>query len=95
MKSQTDILKTIEMDSERIEVLKKIREERKKLIEEPDKIQKRKVEIKEYEDGSYALIGYAWDLPLLKEEVPEAVESWINGDLERGSRLNERNKTWR
>ena len=65
--------------------LKKIRDERSKLekIEEL-KPQKRKVELVEHEDGTYSLIGFAWNIPLEKDEVLDAIDSWIDKSLEEG-----------
>ena len=65
--------------------LKKIRDERSKLekIEEL-KPQKRKVELVEHEDGTYSLIGFAWNIPLEKDEVFDAIDSWMDGTLEKG-----------
>ncbi|GEM_PF-6085531 len=65
--------------------LKKIRDERSKLekIEEL-KPQKRKVELVEHEDGTYSLIGFAWNLSLEKDEVLDAIDSWIDKSLEEG-----------
>ena len=65
--------------------LKKIRDERSKLekIEEL-KPQKRKVELVEHDDGTYSLIGFAWNLSLEKDEVLDAIDSWIDKSLEEG-----------
>lgn len=64
--------------------LKKIRQQRKELEAGTKKEQKRRVEIIEYEDGTYSLKGYAYDLPLQKDEVVFAFESWFNKSLEEG-----------
>lgn len=63
--------------------LKKIRKQRKegKGIE---KLQSRKVEIIEYEDGTFSLIGYAYDLPLQRDEVEHAFSAWLDKSLEKG-----------
>ena len=47
------------------------------------KIQKREVTIKEYENGTYELIGSAWNLDNLNsEEIDDAYLHWKNGNLE-------------
>ena len=47
------------------------------------KIQKREVIIKEYENGTYELIGSAWNLENLNsEEIDDAYLHWKNGNLE-------------
>lgn len=67
--------------------LNKIREERKKLWKENKwKPSKRRVEIVEYEDGTYSLNGYAYYLPLKKSEVKEAFGAWFDGILENGGK---------
>ncbi len=66
------------------EELKKIREERKKHQKDNNHIQRRRVEIIEYDDGNYSLIGFAWNLQLKKDEIKDAVESWLDGSLENG-----------
>jgi len=73
------------MDKKKKE-LKKIRKERKNLFvgNTKNKLQKRRIEIVEYEDGTYSLIGYAWNLPLKSEEVIDAFQSWLDGSLENG-----------
>jgi len=65
--------------------LKKLRRERENLWDTPSKPHKRLIEIKELEDGSYSMIGFAWDLELKKKEVKEAVDYWLNGKLEKQS----------
>ncbi len=46
-------------------------------------IQRREITIKEYEDGTYELIGSAWNLNNLNsEEVNEAFAHWIHNNLE-------------
>jgi len=70
--------------------LEEIRNERKKLESIVyNKPQKRKVEVIEYEDGSYRIIGFAWDIPLKKTEVIEAFESWMKGYLEQEVQLDD------
>ncbi len=63
--------------------LQKIKEERKNLWDVPSKPQKRMIEIKEFEDGSYSMKGFAWDLSLTKKEIKEAFEFWLKGELEK------------
>jgi len=69
--------------------LKKIREQRKKFEEEIKKPQNRSIEIIEYEDGTYSLKGYAYNLPLQKDEVEDAIKAWMDNLLENGVTLNE------
>lgn len=64
--------------------LEKLKKQREKLKEDKNKPQKRSIEIIEYEDGSYSIIGYCWDLPLQSDEIKDAFESWIDGSLENG-----------
>ena len=64
--------------------LKKIRGQRKKLGKEIKKPQKRSVEIIEYEDGTFSLIGYAYNLPLQRDEVEYAFKAWLDNSLEKG-----------
>ena len=64
--------------------LKKIREQRKKVVKEIKKPQKRSVEIIEHEDGTFSLIGYAYNLPLQKDEVEPAFKAWLDNSLEKG-----------
>lgn len=72
------------------EELKKIRKERHQIEKEEElKPQKRKVELIEHDDGSYSLIGFAWNLKLEKDEVLDAVDSWIDGSLEKGYTVND------
>lgn len=53
-----------------------------------NKIQKREVVIREYEDGSYELIGSVWNLDNLdSEEIDEAYLHWKNGELEKGKKF--------
>ena len=48
------------------------------------KVQKREITIKEYEDGTYELIGPIWTLDNLKpKEIIEAFINWKNGNLEK------------
>ena len=68
--------------------LEKIRKERKELNGDNKKPQKRKVEIIEYEDGSYSLVGFAYNLPLQRDEVSYAFESWLDGLLENRKELD-------
>ena len=87
-KTSTEILKEWDKDKERSQKLKEIREERKELENElgdNSKPQKRKVEIIEYGDGSFSLKGYAYTLPLQKDEVVDAFKSWLDNSLEKGS----------
>ena len=65
--------------------LKKLRKKTKDLWDIPSKPHKRLIEIKELEDGSYSMIGFAWDLKLKKKEVKEAVDYWLTGKLEKQS----------
>ena len=47
-----------------------------------DKIQKREVVVREYEDGTYKLIGSVWNLDNLNsKEIEEAFIAWKNGEL--------------
>jgi intracellular sulfur oxidation DsrE/DsrF family protein len=69
----------------------KIKKEIKEIQNKKKKPEKRQVEIVEYEDGTYSLNGFAYDLPLEKDEVLEAFESWFNGLLEKGIDLNKFN----
>ena len=64
--------------------LEKIRKEREKLSLKIRKPQKRNIEIIEYEDGTYSLIGFAWDLKLKSDEISDAFNSWLDGTLENG-----------
>jgi len=63
--------------------LQKLRKEREGLWDKPSKPQKRVIEIKEFEDGSYLMTGFAWELILKKKEVKEAVDYWLKGELEK------------
>ena len=65
--------------------LQKLREKEKSLWDAPSIPHKRLIEIKELEDGSYSMVGFAWDLKLKKKEVREAVEYWLTGKLEKQS----------
>lgn len=70
--------------------LQKIREKRKVLDgREINAPQKRSIEIIEYEDGNYSIKGFAWELPLKKDEIPDAFESWLDGSLENGKPMEE------
>jgi len=40
------------------------------------KIQKRSIEVIEYEDGTWKIIGSAWDLDLDKGSIDEAFIAW-------------------
>ena len=87
-KTTKEILKEMDGDEERRQELKEIRKERKELENEMDrnsKPQKRKVEIIEYDDGSFSLEGYIYSLPLQREEVEFAFRSWLDNSLEKGS----------
>jgi len=86
MKTTTEILDKMNKDKKRRDELKKIREERKKIntFKNP---QKRRIEILEHIDGTYSLVGFAWKLPLQKEEVLDAVKNWVDGSLEKGKEL--------
>jgi len=75
-KTTTEILQRMDKDKKRMKELKKIREERKKL-NEVKKPQKRKVEIIEYEDGTFSLKGYAYNLLLQKDEIEDAFKAWL------------------
>jgi len=72
--------------------LKKIRQQRKKFEEEIEKPQKRRVEIIEFDDGTYSLKGYAYNLPLQKDEVEDAFKAWLDNSLENGVTLNKKRK---
>jgi len=51
------------------------------------KIQKREVTIREYENGTYELMGSAWNLDNLNpEEIDEAYLHWKNGNLEENNK---------
>jgi len=48
----------------------------------PDKIQKREITVREYEDGTYELIGSVWNLDKLSSnEVEEAFIAWKRKDF--------------
>ncbi len=66
--------------------LEEIRNERNNLKEKNDKIQKRKVEVIEFEDGTYSLIGFSgtWNLPLQKNEIKDAFGNWVDGAFDKG-----------
>ena len=70
--------------------LNKIRQQRKEFEEEIKKPQKRRIEVIEYEDGTYSLKGYAYNLPLQKDEVEDAIKAWIDDSLENGVTLNKK-----
>ena len=82
-KKTKEIFKEWDKDKKRIKELKKIREERKK-INEKEKPQKRRVEIIEYEDGTFSLKGYAYNLPLQSSEIEDAFKAWMDNSLEEG-----------
>jgi len=84
-KSTTEILQKMDKDELKRKELKKIRKERKN-FNEVKKPQKRKVEIIEYEDETYSLKGYAYNLPLQKDEVEFAFKSWLDNSLENGGK---------
>ena len=53
------------------------------------KIQKRSIEIVEYEDGTYELIGSAWSLDKLNsDEIEEASIAWKRGELKEECSMN-------
>jgi len=91
-KTSTEILNKMDKDLIKRKELKKIRQQRKELeegfIEGMKKDQKRKVEIIEYEDGTFSLIGYAYNLPLKRDEVEYAFKAWLDKSLEDGVKLN-------
>lgn len=68
--------------------LKKIREKREEGEEIINKPQKRSVEIIEYEDGTFSLKGYAYNLLLQKGEVEDAFKAWLNNLLEKDINLS-------
>ena len=74
-----------------IEERENLKKEMKEIQTKPKKLERRQVEIIEYEDGAYSLNGFAYDLPLEKDEVLEAFESWFNGSLENGINLDKFN----
>lgn len=77
-------------NTKRKDELTKIRKEREKLTNEINgskKEQLRRCELIEYADGTFALKGFAYSLPLKKGEVMDALEAWINHLLEKGSLL--------
>ena len=87
-KTSTEIVKSMDEDKEKSQKLKEIRKERKELeneLNENSKPQKRKVEIIEYDDGTFSLKGYAYSLPLQINEVVDAFRSWLDNSLEKGS----------
>ena len=77
----------MDRDKERRQKLSEIRKQREQLTNKQKiiKLQKRKVEIIEYEDGTFSLDGYAYSLPLQRNEVEFAFKSWLDRSLERGS----------
>jgi len=88
MKTSTEILEKMEKDKRTREELKRIREERKRnSSKERISQQKRRVEIIEYEDGTYSLVGFAWNLKLKEKEVFDAVKNWLNDSLENGKEV--------
>ncbi len=87
-KTTSEILQKMTEDEMKSQELKKIRRERKELENEMNdnsKPQKRKVEIVEYDDGTFSLEGYAYSLHLQKEEIEFAFKSWLDNSLEKGS----------
>ena len=88
-KTTTEILKKMDKDKEQREKLKKIRRERNKIKEkiEIKKPQKRSIEIVEYEDGTFSLIGYAYNLHLQRDEIELAFKAWLDNLLENGKVL--------
>jgi len=91
MKTSEEILEKISKNVERRKKLEKIRKERRQLNKEI-KPQKRRVEIIEYEDGTFSLKGYAYTLPLQKDEVEDAFKAWLNNLLEKGIKLDKKLK---
>ena len=88
-KTSTEILKKMDKDKERLEKLKKIRKERNQIKEKmkTKKPQKRSIEIVEYEDGTFSLIGYAYNLHLQYDEIELAFKAWLDNLLENGKVL--------
>jgi len=87
-KTTSEILQKMTKDEEHRKKLKKIRQETKDFeseMNDTSKPQKRKVEIIEYDDGTFSLEGCAYSLPLQKDEVEDAFKSWLDKSLERGS----------
>ncbi|KKL90843.1 hypothetical protein LCGC14_1900640 [marine sediment metagenome] len=71
--------------------LKQIRKEREKHNQKDNNHpQRRRIEVIEYDDGNYSLIGFAWNLQLKKDEIKDAFESWLDGSLENGIDLGVR-----
>ena len=57
-----------------------------------NKIQKRSIEILEYEDGTYEVKGFAWNLDKLSiEEIDEAFLAWRTGELKEKSSIEIKN----
>jgi len=74
-------------------ILKNLRNKRNKKDENYDsKSQKRVLEIIEYEDKSYLMKGYAWELPLKEDEIQDAFEAWLDGSLENGKELDSKSQ---
>jgi len=48
-------------------------------------IQKRSIEVIEYEDGSYLFAGGGWDLKIPPNEAIELFSSWKTGELEKNN----------
>ena len=46
-----------------------------------NKIQKRSIELIEYEDNKWKILGAGWALDLKKGEVDEAITAWMTGKL--------------
>lgn len=92
MKTTTEILQKMDKGKDKRKELKKIRQQRKKFEEEIKKPQNRRIELIEYEDGTYSLKGYAYNLPLQRDEVEFAIKAWMDNLLENGVTLNEESK---
>ena len=46
-----------------------------------NKIQQRSVEIIEFDDGRWKMVGAGWDLNLKKEDIDEAFIAWRTGKI--------------
>ena len=52
-------------------------------------VQKRSVEVIEFEDGTYELKGSVWNLDNLNsEEIEEAIMAWKRGELKEGCSID-------
>lgn len=74
----------MENKSQELKILRNEREQEDK----NKKSTKRYVEIRELEDGTYALIGFAWELILQKDEIQDAFGSWLDKSLEKGKEID-------